>query len=68
MLNYIFNAKDLPTTTTNYKCSRRHKCTKAATKIILVVDQMLLVIVVLFGIDIKRKEGRFQKVFKEIEI
>ena len=24
--------------------------------------------VVLFGIDIKRKKGRFQKVFKEIEI
>jgi len=29
---------------------------------------MPLVIVVLFGTDIKRKEGRFQKVFKEMEI
>ena len=68
MLNYIFNVKDLPTITTNYKYSRGYKYTKAALKIILVVDQIPLVIAVLFRIDIKRKEGRFQKVFKEIEI
>ena len=68
MLNYIFNVKDLPTTITDYKCSYRYKCTKAALKMILVVDWMPLVMVVLFGTDIKRKEGRFWKVFEEMEI
>ncbi len=68
MLNHIFNAKDLPTTTTDYKCSRGHKCTKAATKMTLVVDRMPPVMAVLFGTDIKRKEGRFRKVFEEMEI
>jgi len=68
MLNHIFNAKDLPTPTTDYKCSRGHKCTKAATKMSLVVDRMPPVMAVLFGTDIKRKEGRFRKVFEEMEI
>ena len=68
MLDYIFNAKDLPTNTTDPKYSHRRECTKAALKITLVVDRMPLVIVVLFRTDIKRKEEKYQKVFKKIEI
>ena len=68
MLDYIFNVKDLPTNTTNPKYSRGRECTGAALKIILVVDRMPLVIVVLFGTDIKRKEKKYRKVFKKIEI
>jgi hypothetical protein len=68
MLDYIFNAKDLPTNTTDPKYSRGRECTEAALKIILVVDRMLLVIVVLFKTDIKRKEEKYWKVFKKMEI
>jgi hypothetical protein len=59
MLDYIFNIKDLPTNTTDPKCSYRRECTEAALKITLVVDRMLLVIVVLFRTDIKRKEEKY---------
>jgi len=68
MLGYIFNAKDLPTNTTDPKCSYKRECTKATLKITLMVDQMPLVIAVLFRTDIKRKEEKYQKVFKKIEI
>jgi len=59
MLGYIFNIKDLPTNTTNPKCSCRREYTEAALKMALVVDWMPLVIVVLFRTDIKRKEEKY---------
>jgi len=59
MLGYIFNTKDLPTNTTNPKYSCGRECTEAALKMALVVDWILLVIVVLFRTDIKRKEEKY---------
>jgi len=68
MLGYIFNVKDLPINTTDPKCSRRRECTEATLKMTLVVDRMLLIMAVLFGTDIKRKEEKYRKVFKKMEI
>jgi hypothetical protein len=68
MLDYIFNAKDLPTNTTDSKCSRGQECTKAASRMTLVVDRMPPVMAVLFGRDIKGKEGKDRKVFEKMEI
>jgi hypothetical protein len=68
MLDCIFNAKDLPTNTTDPKCSRGRECTEAASKMTLVVDRMPPVMAVLFGTDIKRKEEKYRKVFEKMEI